>query len=275
MKLQQSIKCSSANIVLLAGAFGVLIGTLGIRLGHDPSWVRIFDNIHWTSGTLAAAIAAWLIAGQAASGDKKGLFWIALGLTGYAIGQILWDIQAAMGYADFPAPSDFFYLCLGPCVTIGLLKEIGSHTSKSQRRTIWLDTTTLTVALLTLVLALYLPKRGDTALLPMIVLVAYPTTLLAAAITALSMIPSLRLRLNASLIVFIGALIWTGLSWMNWNFLALDGIAIDGAWFNISFSVAVLLLAYSLTRWKIEVTEDARWDRRCESFLRLLPLAGC
>ncbi|MDO9053271.1 MAG: PAS domain S-box protein [Gallionella sp.] len=272
MRLKLTTKFSRDNMVLVAGAIGVLIGTMGIGLSQDATWIRIFDNLHWTSGTLAAAISAWLISRQAVPGDLKGLFWIALGLTGYAIGQILWDIQALTGYEDFPAPSDLFYLCLGPCVTIGLMMEIGSHTSKSQRRTIWLDAVTLTVAMLTLVLTLYLPKRGDTAWLPMLVLVAYPITLLAAAITALSMIPLLRLRLNIGLILFTVGLILTGMSWMNWNFLALDGVEIDGAWFNPVFSVAVLLIAYSLTRWKIEINEDTQWDRRCESILRLLPL---
>lgn len=272
MRLKLTTKFTLDNIVLVTGAVGVLIGIIGIGLSHDATWIRFFDNLHWTSATLAAAIAAWLISRQAVPGELKGFFWIALGLSGYAIGQILWDIQALTGYENFPAPSDLFYLCLGPCVTIGLLMEIGSHTSKSQRRTIWLDAVTLTVAMLTLVLTLYLPKRGDTAWLPMLVLLAYPATLLAAVITALTMIPSLRLRLNIGLILFIAGLIATGMSWMNWNFLALDGVETDGAWFNPAFSVAVLLIAYSLTRWKIEINEDAQWDRRCESVLRLLPL---
>jgi len=260
------------NAVLLAGMFGTIIGTIGIRMAHEPSLIRIFDNLHWTSSTATAAIIAWLVFMRASPADNKGLFWIALGLSGYAVGQILWDIQSAVGYAGFPAPSDLFYLCLGPLVTIGLVREIRSYTTQSQRKTIWLDTVTLVVALLTLVLTLYLPKRGDTTLLSMLVLIAYPTTLLAAAITALTMVPALRLHLSWSLLLFIAGLAATGMSWMNWNFLALDGIAIDGSWFNASFSAAVLLIAVALARWKIEINKDSNWDRRCEAVLRLLPL---
>ena len=272
MQVQNTSTLRSTDPVFLAGMLGILIGALGIQLTHDLIWVRFFDNLHWTSSTVAAAITAWLVLKRTAPADSKSIFWIVLGLSGYAVGQILWDIQAVTGYTGFPAPSDLFYLCLGPCVIVGLLKEIDSYTSKAQKEIVWLDIAMLTIAMLTLVLVLYLPKRGDTAWLPMLVLIAYPSTLLAAAITALSMIPTMRLRLNAGFIMFIVGLIATGLSWMNWNLRALDGNTIDGAWFNISFSVAVLLMAYALTRWKIEIDNDPEWNRLCETALRLLPL---
>jgi diguanylate cyclase (GGDEF)-like protein/PAS domain S-box-containing protein len=176
------------------------------------------------------------------------------------------------GYTHFPAPSDLFYLCLGPCVALGLKQEVDSHASKVQKKFLWLDMVMLTTAMLTLVLVLYLPKGGATAWLPMLVLIAYPSTLLAAAITALSMIPNLRLHLNPGFILFICGLIATGLSWMNWNLHALEGNNIDGAMLNTLFSVAVLVMAYALTRWKIDIDHDPEWDRQCETALRLLPM---
>ncbi|QPK64857.1 PAS domain S-box protein [Methylomonas sp. LL1] len=262
----------SSKIVLSVGILGVVIGTLGIRLSPGLSWIRFFDNLHWTSGTAAAAILAWLSLRRAAPADAKSLFWFALGLSGYAVGQILWDIQTATAYANFPAPSDLFYLWLGPCIAIGLLLEIRNHTVPSERKTIWLDALTLTVAMLTLILALYLPKRGETEVLPLLILIAYPATLFGATSLALTMIPALRQRLRSSLSLFLAGLVTTGLSWMEWNFMALDGTAIDGAWFNISFSVAVLLIGFSLTRWEIEKNTDPDWDRLCEGVLRLFPL---
>jgi PAS domain S-box-containing protein len=256
----------------LAGILGVVVGTLGIRLSSDLAWIRFFDNMHWTSGTAASAILGWLSLKRVAPANGKGVFWFTLGLSGYAVGQIFWDIQTIIAYANFPAPSDLFYLWLGPCIAVGLLQEIRDHTVVAQQKTIWLDALTLTVAMLTLILALYLPKRGETALLPLLILIAYPTTLFGAASLALTMIPALRQRPNSSLSLFLIGLIITGLSWMHWNFMALDGTAIDGAWFNISFSVAVLLIGYSLTRWNIDNNTDPNWDRWCEGVLRLFPL---
>lgn len=260
------------KLALLAGASGIVVGTLGIRLAEQQAWIRFFDNLHWTSGTAAAAIVAWLSIGRVRPEDRRSLFWIALGLGGYAVGQLLWDVQTAIGYAEFPAPSDLFYLWLGPCITIGLLLEARNHASESVKRTIWLDTVTLSVAMLTFILALYLPMRGDTPWLPLLVLIAYPLTLFVAVLTLVVIIPSLRLRPSFSLLAFLLSLLATAFSWMNWNFMALDGTAIDGAWFNISFSVAVLLLGFSLTQWKIERKTDPHWDRLCEGALRLLPL---
>lgn len=263
---------ASSKMVLLAGLSGVVIGTLGIRLSPNSSWIRFFDNLHWTSGTVAAAILAWLSLKRAAPTETKSVFWFALGLSGYAVGQILWDIQSAIAYTSFPAPSDLFYLWLGPCMAVGLLLEIRAHTAATERKSIWLDALTLTVAMLTLILTLYLPKRGETALLPLVILIAYPATLFGAASLALTMIPALRQRPGSSLLLLVIGLITTGLSWMRWNFMALDGTAIDGAWFNISFSVAVLLIGFSLTRWNIDTNTDPDWDRWCEGVLRLFPL---
>ncbi len=261
-----------SKIVLSAGILGVVIGTLGIRLSTDISWIRFFDNMHWTSGTVSSAILGCLSLKRAAPADAKSVFWFTLGLSGYAVGQIFWDIQTAIAYANFPAPSDLLYLWLGPCIAIGLLLEIRGHTVAAERKTIWLDALTLTVAMLTLILALYLPKRGETALLPLLILIAYPATLFGAASLALTMMPVLRQRPNSSLLLFLIGLIITGLSWMRWNFMALDGTAIDGAWFNISFSVAVLLIGFSLTSWNIDDNTDPSWDRWCEGMLRLFPL---
>jgi diguanylate cyclase (GGDEF)-like protein/PAS domain S-box-containing protein len=202
------------------------------------------------------------------------MLWIALGLTGYAIGQILWDIQTTIGYAAFPAPSDLFYLLLAPCLVAGLVQEIRANTPESQRQTIWLDSAILTVALSTLVLVLYLPERGDIALLPLLVLVAYPCTLFAATSMTLIMTLALRLRLASSLWLFQLGLVVTTLSWMKWNLMALRATTVDGAWFNPSFSVAILLIGFSLTRWRIERSTHVEWDRTCEAILRLLPLAA-
>lgn len=268
----QSDLPASSKMVLLAGLSGVVIGTLGIRLSPNLTWIRFFDNLHWTSGTAAAAILAWLSLKRAAPADTKSVFWFALGLSGYAVGQIFWDIQSAIAYANFPAPSDLFYLWLGPCIAVGLLLEIRAHSVAAERKTIWLDALTLTVAMLTLILALYLPKRGETELLPLLILIAYPTTLFGAASLALTMMPALRQRPGSSLLLFLIGLVITGLSWMRWNFMALDGTAIDGAWFNISFSVAVLLIGFSLTRWRIDDNSNPDWDRWCEGVLRQFPL---
>ena len=262
-----------SNIVLLAGAVGILIGTLGIYLAQAPSWIRFFDNLHWTSGTAAAAIVAWIAYRHSHSTDRKSLFWFALGLCGYAIGQIIWDFQTATSYNGFPSPSDLFYLWLGPCVTVGLIKIYRARLAKSRKMTALMDTIIPGLASLTLILVIYLHQRGESSLSQLMILVAYPATLLGATITGFMMILVLRLRPTSSLSIFLISLGITGFSWMHWNYLALTGTTVDGSWFNVSFSIAVLLFGFSITRLKIEKGDDSHWDRKCEGTLRMLPIA--
>ena len=259
---------------MLTGLLGVVLGGLGAQLSAQTGWIRFFDNLHWTFSTSAVAIIAWLKYKDIQQQNPKSFLWISIGLTGYAIGQILWDIQVAVGYSGFPAPSDAFYLLLGPGILLGLIVIILDRATYSNRRLILLDTLIIVVAMVTIVLVNYLPKRGNTDLLPLIILIAYPVTLLSAAITSLSMIPVLRLRITLSLISLIVGLFITGLSWMNWNLLALKGETIDGDWFNITFSVAILFIGYGLSQWTIERNESVHWDRLCEGVLRQFPMVA-
>jgi diguanylate cyclase (GGDEF)-like protein/PAS domain S-box-containing protein len=260
-------------IVFLIGWLGIIVGTTGISLADNPSWIKFFDNLHWTSGTLSAALLAWLGYCQSASPQiAQTRRWFALGFGSYAVGQLIWDIQILQGYSQFPSPSDFFYLWLGPCLILGLIDEIRAHQQRSTYKIIFMDTLSLSTAALTLVLVLYLPQRGALDYLSLLVLIAYPVSLLVVTGTALMMIPSLRLRLSPSLLLFVAASIVTACSWMKWNLHALEGTTIDGEPFNVSFSIAVLMAGFSITFWQIEISQQAGWDRLCDGFLRLLPL---
>lgn len=260
------------TIAFWLGAAGVLIGIVGISLADSTAWLKFFDNLHWTSATLAAAVLCWLAAEYASSTRRPACRWFAAGTGGYALGQIIWDIQQWLGYSEFPSPSDAFYLWLGPCLAIGIYRAIAPEISPARRNLFLLDCAILVTAAVSLVLVLYLPKRGDTAWFPMAVLIAYPASLLVALGMAIIAIPTRRLRPSLPLLLFLIGLAATGWSWMTWNSLALDGVTIDGVWFNPSFSVAILLLGAAITRLEFESWEQSKWERICEAWLRLLPL---
>ncbi|MFP5403254.1 MAG: EAL domain-containing protein [Gammaproteobacteria bacterium] len=262
------------NRVLAAGAAALLAGVVGVVLAQDVRWVRFFDNLHWTAGTLTAAALAWLALRRAEAESVRGLRWIAIALTGYAAGQLIWDVQTAVGYDGFPSPSDLFYLWLGPGVAAGLLIEALRRADRLQRKTLLLDAAMFAIAVTTLVLVLYLPRRGDLATLPLAVMVAYPASLLAAACIGLIAVPTLRLKPFGSYGLFLLALLVTGACWMAWNAMSLEGRHLDGAWFNSAFSVSVLAMGVATLHWRIRVSSSAAWERRCEGFLRMLPLVA-
>jgi len=197
-----------------------------------------------------------------------------LGMASYALGQILWDIQVAAGYAAFPAPSDLPYLALGPFITIGLLKELKPRTTSPEFRSALLDSLLLMVGMVILMLVLYLPKRGNIALTPLLILIAYPALLFAAASTAFITVVTTRSRISASLICFITGLVATAFIWMHWNFMVLDGVPADGAYLNIIFSIGILLLGLGVSQWKIERSDSLVFDRLCAGTLRFLPMVA-
>ncbi len=273
-KNRRSLPIMPWQPVLFVGVVGLLAGVAGIRFAEDMRWVRFFDNLHWTSGTLMAAAFAWQGVRAAPADSVRGLRWIAIGLGAYAVGQLVWDIQTLVGFEGFASPSDFFYLWLGPCVTAGLLIEAFRLADGAQRKTLLLDAATLAIAALTLVLVLYLPRQGDVPLLSLALLVAYPATLFTAASVGLIAAPTLRLKFVWSYWLFLASLIITGVCWMTWNLMLLDGAVVDGIWFNSLFSVSIAGMGLATLFWRVEVSRNARWDRVSESFLRLLPLVA-
>ncbi|MBU4499047.1 MAG: PAS domain-containing protein, partial [Gammaproteobacteria bacterium] len=61
---------------------------------------------------------------------------------------------------------------------------------------------------------------------------------------------------------------------MLWNTLALEGAVTDGIALNSLFSLSVMGLGLATLYWKVEPSRNAAWERWCEGFLRLLPLAA-
>ncbi len=260
-------------IVFITGLLGIVVGSVGMMLAQESSLISFFDNVHWTFGTTAAALLAFLgfrRRRKSTSGQTALWFWI--GFLGYGIGQIVWDIQVYFAYSHFPAPSDFFYLWLGPSMTIALFYEVYSQKKQINLIAFLLDLLALCVATLTLVLVLYLPHKGGIDPLSMGVLVAYPLFLLIPMLMIMLMIPSMRLHVNIPLGLFILGLSGSAWSWMHWNFIVLQGMDTDGAWFNTMFSITILITGLMVSNWQLVFLKSERFDRLSEAFLRFLPI---
>ena len=254
------------GLLVIIGAFVVS------RCGLSPSLVLFLDNLHWTVAYALGAGLAWWGLKRAPADAQATRRWFALGLTAYAFGQVVWDVQIAVNWNPFPGPSDLFYSSLGPACLLGLWSSLRVHLSKEQLRTALLDACTLAVAVLVLTLSLYLPKQGDTGPLALAVLVSYPVTLLGALCFGVILILSLRATVSRSWVVFMLALLAQGIVWMHWNSLTLDDALQDGTWFNFSFSVATVALGLGAMWWRPQRSTEPGWDRVCEWLLRVLPV---
>ncbi len=241
---------------------------------HTAAVRTLLDNVHWTVSYSAAAVLAWQAERRASALRAPALRAYAVGLTGYALGQVLWDLQVATGHNPFPAPSDAFYLLSGVCCAIGLVLDMRRLTDDGRMRTVALDASNFAVAALIVVLALYLPLRGTNTVLQMAVLVAYPIGMLTAACLAFTLVPALRLRVDLGWTLFAGALAANGWLWMQWNALTLSGGLADGTLYNACFSIAALALGVGVARWVPRPTTRHALARRYDVLMRLLPLAA-
>ncbi len=228
--------------------------------------------MHWTASYITASILAWIgwKAADKSSSVPRG--WFAIGLSLYAFGQILWDIQVASGWNPFPGPSDLFFLCLGPCFSIGLFSCLKKRSGRGDRKLALLDSTALSVAIVALALALYLPRRGDTASFQLVVMIGYPLGQLTAACVGVVLVFLMGLGTNRRWALLLPALIVNGLLWMEWNSLTLDNSLRDGTFFNFAFSIIALALGYGSMLWEIEESSNLKLRRYSEASLLLLPI---
>ena len=262
----------AARPVLLLGVAVSVAAFLAIRLDLAPEYVRLLDNVYWTVSYVTAALLAWLGVPGAPAEDKRARLWFARGYTAYAIGQLLWDVQVAIDNNPFPGPSDLFFIQLGPGCALALWACLRARLPPRELRLPLLDTAMLSVAVLVLTLALYLPRRGETTTFAFAVLVAYPVALLGAASLCVVLVLTLRPRLALGWPLLLASLMGSGATWLEWNSLTLDNALADGTWYNFSFVVVAFGMGVGALVWQIEPSTDGRWERFCEGTLRLLPL---
>lgn len=241
-----------------AGAFAVLL-----------------DNVHWTVAYSAAAWMTWNAAAEPglSVGLRRARIAFAAGLGALSLGQAIWDIQVYSNWLPFPGPSDAFFLLLGPAFLAGFVGVLRQNLPSGRWRVLWLDVGGFALGALALTLTLYLPLAGANNLLQMTVLCAYPVVLLSAAATALMMQLHLRHRWGLRWLALFGGVLLHGVCWMLWNLGFLVDQLPPGAWLNLCFSMATLLLGWGASGWKPQPDVSASFDRLCEGLLRQLPLA--
>src|SRR5580765_2917735 len=87
-----------ATAIFVPAAALVLATVVAERFIRSRALLVPLDNLHWTVSYVAAALLAWVGVRDARPAERAPRRWIALGLSAYAIGQMLWDIQVACGW---------------------------------------------------------------------------------------------------------------------------------------------------------------------------------
>jgi hypothetical protein len=87
----------SAGRVLLVATVIVVVAVAGALTATTPETARLLDNVYRTTSYLAAATLAWLGTRRAPTAERVAKRWFALALSAYSVGQVLWDVQVAVG----------------------------------------------------------------------------------------------------------------------------------------------------------------------------------
>jgi signal transduction histidine kinase len=261
-----------ARALLLLGTLLVLGTFLAERFVSEHKTLVFLDNLHWTVAYASGAGLAWIGWRRSAPAERGMHAWFFAGLASYTLGQVVWDVQVAVGWNPFPGPSDALYILLGPCLGLGLAQALRRHVPRERLRSALLDISGLSIAVLALTLAFYLPRRGDVGWLPMVVYVAYPVFLLSASCIGILLVLAGRPRPAPGWIAFLVALFANGALWLRWNSLTLDGQLGDGTFLNLCFSLAALLQGFGALCWSVQPAARAAWSRGCDQALRLLPV---
>ena len=249
-----------------------LVGMLGARTVGAP-WVGTFDNLHWTAACGAAVLLAWR--GLAVAQDpliRRCARWFVAGMVVTLLGQLTWDVQAALDWQPFPAPADAIWLAVGPALAAGLWEIGRARLAKTERLMVGLDTGTLLMAALAANFALCLPRQGPYSFFQILFMAASAVGLMAPPCLALILILALRLRPNWRVLLLPLCVAVVAGQWLVWNLELLANYSVDGSWLNLSFSVIFILSGVGALVFRVDTVNGEAWDRGCEALLRLLPL---
>jgi signal transduction histidine kinase/ActR/RegA family two-component response regulator len=260
----------AATTLIAAGAAVCVLYLFG-ALSGDVQQAHILDCLHWSVAYLAASFVAWLGVAQVTGPERAARRWFAIGLTVTTLANLDYVYWTFTGGVLVPKIGDHLFLAVGPCSLLGLVAMARKY-PRLPLRTFVLDFVSITLVLLTLVAAVYLPKQGTMTSLQLLELASYPIALLTPVCLGVVLALTVRLRPDHRWLSFIGASVINAGAWMLWNRFVPERFPASGSWLNFVFSGTTLVLGLGAYVWKPEVERDLGWQRRCEAGLRMIPL---
>ncbi len=238
----------------------------------DPALKVFLDNASWTLAFWLSAFWAWR-GWSAARPAERRLHRSLLAFTLLvAVGQVVWNVQVALGWNPFPAPADALFLLGGPLWAVAVIRATFARLSRERAYTAALDFGGAVLALLAFTLVVYLPSRGVGSWAVGLVLVLYPAGFLTAAgVTALA-VPTVGLRIGSAHFLVLAGMLGYGMSWMQWNLMVIGGTAEPGMWFNASFSLSALAVGWGARGLRFEAAPDMAYRHQCDRIMNYVPL---
>jgi len=257
---------------ILAAALPVIVAAYVAARSAPMQLAQWLDNLHITVAYGTAAVLALLGVRWADDETRAARRWFAYGLIISVIAQFTSDIQTAIHFAHFPAPSDWLFVAIAPCYLVGLWHTILRQPNRPSTRVLLLDVFTLAAVLSMLILALVLPRHTGPIDLTFVVRVACPFSVLTSSCLAFIMVPTLRLAPTLQSGAFVAASMANGLLWVAWLFFAQDNAVTSNPWLYLLSSLVALAMGIGAMQWRVTRATSTTWIHRCDVVARILPL---
>jgi hypothetical protein len=115
----------------------------------------LWENAHWTAAGLIAFAYPAAVAWRSSGLPRLIATLVALGTGAWLLGQLVWDVQIAVGFYAFPAPSDIGYLLLALPVAAAFVASIRGRLPHAEELSVYLDAVAIFLAITALILAIF------------------------------------------------------------------------------------------------------------------------
>ncbi|HEX7472756.1 MAG TPA: ATP-binding protein [Candidatus Limnocylindrales bacterium] len=274
---------TASGRVLLAGGVAtaafVLLATWNVG-GLGLLWA----NVHWTLAAIVGTAAIGLSLRGTTGRVRAVRLWAACSIGLWTVGQLVWDVQVAVGFAQSPTPGDLVLMATVLPMTGVLRASIRRHVTRVEEVAVYLDAATVALAIGAIGLVVFGWAMSSPAIgalpsflgLPQgLALVGLPMML--TAVLGATVIANLTLgqpiALRGGWAIALGlALLWVAtLAWLQ---MVVDGGPSSSSPFNAVFSAGLLVGAYGSSTWATD-QEPRRRNARLMRVVRSgLPVAA-
>jgi len=275
--MRLGISTISRSAVPLAAVY-LTVGAICVALTLAGKWlvssrdVKIFlDSLHWT---LSAGTATLLVglAWRRESGEKRSfLRCVFCGFLALFIGQCIYDVQAILGVYAIPDVASMAFLLRPVLIAMGVRQLIPGRARKIPLPVLF-DTAAYTLLLLTIVMAVYQPARGNVSTGTFLTLVAYPAIFFALSAMTVLVLLERHERLSLAAVALGASPFAIGVCWTAWNTRLLHNDVPTSAMLGTAFSLGNLAWSAAAVAWKPGRAVSLQGDRWFSLLNWLLPV---
>lgn len=261
-----------ALVVVAAVGLAILFAMTALDTAGLVMW---WEMAHWTvSAALAVALA--LVGARRSTGIERRARAVAgVALAFYLVGQVLWDVQMAVGLYPVPSPSDLLFIGMAAPFLFAIGFAVQAAGSRGHLRTFALDSTILAAAIMAVVFFTFEPVASGAVTGLGTVLLLYPIVYfgLAGAMIVAALLMRSPPGPHGLYLASAGTTL-LGLNWVWYLASAIAGQPTTGSVVNMLGSVGTVMIGFGVAGWRMGAPESERMDRMAARALTILPVGA-